>query len=286
MLPRKRMINNCGILTPLGAVEAHKFQTELSPFQEAIIAGNTEDVEFLLKKGATFSEFYEYDQSPVYFVLHAPKFKQTELLKLFIKYREIDRSFIDKYGRDYLQCAIMTTKIRSEIYVDVEEIAVTLLNLGLSVNHFDRNGYSTLVYALELDNIQLVSILIERGANVNLKTTKSDLFSPLYYATEKSIELLLDNGAESDAANSSGWTALLEACHKGRHKVVFSLVHRGADVNWKNRVKKLFPLVLAIRHKNVDTIKLLISHGAEVNAKTATGRTALLEAANYTVMMK
>jgi serine/threonine-protein phosphatase 6 regulatory ankyrin repeat subunit B len=49
------------------------------------------------------------------------------------------------------------------------------------------------------------------------------------------VELLLKRGAEVNAQDRDGWTALMEASAKGRADVVRRLLAYGADVRIKNK---------------------------------------------------
>lgn len=48
------------------------------------------------------------------------------------------------------------------------------------------------------------------------------------------VELLIENGANMDLQDFGGWTALMHAVYKGRTEVVHTLIDSGADVNVKN----------------------------------------------------
>ena len=52
---------------------------------------------------------------------------------------------------------------------------------------------------------------------------------------EKVVHLLIDKGADVNAATILGETDLIFAIEKDREKIVRILIDRGADVNWKNR---------------------------------------------------
>jgi len=85
---------------------------------------------------------------------------------------------------------------------------------------------------------------------------------------------LVDNGADVNQVDSSGWTALLDACVNGHDDVVRLLVDNGADVNVGND-GGITPLMLASENDRNDIVVFLIHHGANVHAKDDEGRTAL-----------
>lgn len=109
--------------------------------------------------------------------------------------------------------------------------------------------------------------------------------TPLVYAVLSddidSVKALLDAGAGVNQVTLYGWSPLLVATQNRYYKVGAYLLDRGADVNLSN--KGLWtPLYLATDNRNIesgdypvrkpdmdhlDYIKLLLAHGAEVNAR-------------------
>ncbi|MGI8783978.1 MAG: ankyrin repeat domain-containing protein [Acidobacteriota bacterium] len=108
-----------------------------------------------------------------------------------------------------------------------------------------------------------------------------DGVTPLMYAalygTQECLRFLLDQGADPNARNSAGVTALMWAV--GDVDKVRLLVSRGADVNAKSNEGKT-PLSMAAQSdRNAAPIKFLLEKGADVTAKDSAGLTALIEAA-------
>jgi len=91
------------------------------------------------------------------------------------------------------------------------------------------------------------------------------------------VKLLLDKGADVNAQDSAGETALWYAASKGHTDIVRLLLDRGAGVNVKNYLHRT-ALVLAV---NADIAKLLLDKGADLNATDSYGRTPLSYAGIY-----
>ena len=70
-----------------------------------------------------------------------------------------------------------------------------------------------------------------------------------------------------------GTTALGVAISKGDIEVVKKFIEYGSDVNEKSN--GMTPLMLAARYNKVEIIKILLSNGANLNAKDEKGFTAL-----------
>lgn len=97
------------------------------------------------------------------------------------------------------------------------------------------------------------------------------------------LKVALERQGAVDAANPAGMTALMLACWFGRPRMVELLVDRcHATVNLANKRGET-ALMLAVTYGQFEahheTIRLLLDHGAPVNARSSDGSTALLRAA-------
>jgi uncharacterized protein len=94
------------------------------------------------------------------------------------------------------------------------------------------------------------------------------------------LKLLLNAGAEVNAADNNGNTALMRGASRGYSSDVMKLlIDRGADMNRKNKQGRT-ALMLGVSNCDVGFVELLLEKGADVNAKSPDGRTALIEAAS------
>lgn len=99
--------------------------------------------------------------------------------------------------------------------------------------------------------------------------------TPLHYAARRlspaMVKLLLDKGADARAANVLEKTVLHAACDvraadpKAQLAVLKLLLKHGADVNAEDR-RKVRPLHVAVRGRNLAAAKFLLEHGAEADA--------------------
>ncbi len=192
------------------------------------------------------------------------------------------------------------------LYTDGATLA-KLLELGADPNkHNDDNATALMWAARDLEKTRL---LVAHGADVNARS--DDHRTPLMIAARrpgavKIVKFLLDKGANPNpntvpVAESS---PLLEALTGGDEAIVKLLVQRGADakatadqglvmaVTTKcDRGLKLLAERITDKHDytlalqqiaflgNAKAIRLMLDHGADVNAFDPTGRTALMYAA-------
>src|SRR3984957_4443979 len=124
--------------------------------------------------------------------------------------------------------------------------------------------------------------LLKRGADVNAQQADgaTALQWAAYHGDAKLVELLLKAGAKPDLANRDGATPLWLAAARGDAAVVQALLKGGADANEQLPLGRR-PLMLAARSGNVDAVHALLEHGADVNvSETERGTTALMQAAD------
>jgi ankyrin repeat protein len=123
--------------------------------------------------------------------------------------------------------------------------------------------------------------LLTAGADVNARNNTGG--TALMYAAlsgdAPTVRLLLQKGAEVNAAATNGWTALMIASVGDYESVVQALVEAGADVNQVD-VYGWTPLMRAIYEGRASAAKALLAVPAlKVNAQNEYGATALHYAA-------
>lgn len=138
--------------------------------------------------------------------------------------------------------------------------------------------------------------LLEQGGDVNLRDEDGNTLlmlaiRPNYRSVfgrvfpEESLELvdaLITAGADLDAKNNQGETALLIASWRlleNRAEVAGRLLEGGASVDLATP-NGTTPLMRVVRN-DADSTELLLAHGADPNARTDAGATPLLYALHY-----
>ncbi len=127
-------------------------------------------------------------------------------------------------------------------------------------------------------HLDVVKYLVSQGADINAMDTYGK--TALMYAAQKGqlsiVKYLIAQGADVNHKDSNGATALTDAAQFGNLEVVKYLVSKGANVNDK-RDNGQSALMEAVQSKNVELVKYLVSKGANINDKEYSyGKSALM----------
>ncbi|XP_073683871.1 caskin-2 [Garra rufa] len=186
----------------------------------------------------------------------------------------------------------------------------------LNVNYQDQDGFSALHHAALTGITDLLSLLLEAQATVDIKDSNG--MRPLHYAAWQgkadSVLMLLRAGASVNGASQDGQIPLHLAAQYGHYEVSEMLLQHQSNPCTVNKAKKTpldlacefgrlkvtqlllssnmvvallegngrdnTPLHLAARNGHKDIIRLLLKAGIDINRTTKSG-TALHEAALY-----
>lgn len=126
---------------------------------------------------------------------------------------------------------------------------------------------NTIIERMRANRVNIARMLIEAGADIDAST--NDGSTPLMAASGfepalEMIELLLESGADVNARRSDGKTVLCAFCQLQQQ--------RSEESRSTEEMEEY-------REKQISTLNLLISAGADVNATDYTGRTPLIEVA-------
>jgi ankyrin repeat protein len=129
-------------------------------------------------------------------------------------------------------------------------------------------------------DLKTVVLQLGEGADVNARDCDGD--TALILAADRGhgelVQVLLKSGAEVDARNLIGETALMRAAENGLAAVVKLLLAHHADCNAGNNIN-CTSLMRAAYRGHVDVVKELLAVGADVNPCNAFGNTAAMLAA-------
>jgi len=93
------------------------------------------------------------------------------------------------------------------------------------------------------------------------------------------VKALLKQGADVNAAQGDGMTALHWAATNGDAALMQMLLSAGANIRATTRLGGITPLLMASQGGHAQVVAALLAAGADANSSTATGATALMLAA-------
>ncbi|XP_073683772.1 ankyrin-1 isoform X1 [Garra rufa] len=151
----------------------------------------------------------------------------------------------------------------------------------MMVNRTTESGFTPLHIAAHYGNINVATLLLNRGAAVDFKA-RNDI-TPLHVASKRGnanmVRLLLERGARIDAKTKDGLTPLHCGARSGHEQVVEMLLDRGAPILSKTK-NGLSPLHMATQGDHLNCVQLLLHHEVPVDDVTNDYLTALHVAAH------
>ncbi|HSF15687.1 MAG TPA: ankyrin repeat domain-containing protein [Vicinamibacteria bacterium] len=154
---------------------------------------------------------------------------------------------------------------------------------GVSVLVAASPSYSPVADAAKAGDLQSVRTILQQGADVN--AAQGDGMSALHWAAvlgdAQMAEMLIYAGANVMAETRIGhYTPLHVAAKGGKAAVVETLLEAGADVNARTTNSGSTPLHLAAASGNASVVTALLARGANVDARDSEwGQTPLIHAA-------
>ncbi|KAK0180405.1 hypothetical protein PV327_006049 [Microctonus hyperodae] len=135
----------------------------------------------------------------------------------------------------------------------------------------DKKGQTPLHCACFEGHADCAQVLIDLGANLNSRAIYGN--SPLHVATcmryTDIARTLLKAGADTQTVNDAGLTALHVAASQGCKGILESILQYSNKIINKQCHAGNTPLHLACQNNEVETVEILIKHGADLNCLNA-----------------
>lgn len=151
-------------------------------------------------------------------------------------------------------------------------------------NILEDTGKSPILLATEVNNPEMVSLLLDKGADPNILDSRRNNAYLLAGANGnlEILKLLFEKSKikiDIEATNRYGGTALIPACEKGYSNVVKYLISKGININHVNNLGLTCLLEVVTfgddSSKYQEIVKALLKNNADIEIKDQNGKTAL-----------
>jgi ankyrin repeat protein len=150
-----------------------------------------------------------------------------------------------------------------------------LLALALAADPVDASGSTPLLVAASKDDVAQVRQLLKAGANPNVrnKLDTTPLMEAAFHSNAEIIKALLDAGADPNAPGADGQTPLMLVARGTNVAAAKLLLDKGASPRARESQRQQTALMWAAANSQGPQgamVRLLVEHGADLDAKTAT----------------
>ncbi|KAJ7742082.1 ankyrin repeat-containing domain protein [Mycena metata] len=213
----------------------------------------------------------EYSQ---YCLAHAAGQPEAQLREILLKFLDGAFQWIDRMNGRYQMWNSMPWNYAdfpwkpSALWIAVATGLVETTRLLLEVGPLQQNSVDRdIIVASHYGHEVIVSLLLEKGADVNAAggLYGSTLQAAIAEGHPEIVDILLEKGADVNAVGGHYGSALHAAAYNGHTEIVDILLKQGADVNatggWDGSA-----LQAAAAEGHTKIVSLLLEEGADVNA--------------------
>ena len=272
-------------------------QDAKTPLHHAIEKGNTAIAKYLIAQGADLNLKDKEDDSPLHYAAIEGNREIAGIL--------LEKGTVSINEGNFRQM----TPLHFACERGHPEVLTLLLDYGADIEAKDQLGRTLLMCAAASRNIEVVHILVEKGADINVRVPyRGNEYTALTLAAmygfrdfvdylidqqadipESSVDLTLQHAVQRDYVrlyeylqeNGLSVTEMKDnnpalihtASANGSIEIVESLIEHGFDLNQKDEYGWR-PLHHAASEGQIEMIKYLIGGGVDKNARTKMGETA------------
>lgn len=284
----------------------------LSVLHIACRQGNLDIVKILLSNNANIHDIGDLSYTPIQI---ATKHCRLDIVKYLVEYSN-DTNILQ--SRTDTNETLLHTAVKFGRFNNVPNDTVKYLieKNVCPIDSVDDRCNTALHYACGTFMVDVVTILVEHGADINIRNIDGN--TPFHFAAKTGsidiVNFLLEKGGDTNAKNKKGNTPVNISVSHAKYKPVKCLLQRGADVYAKNRKgicivhqlaisggeflfkylldnfegtnvdvknnKKQTPLALAMKLSSNKNVDILLGK-QNINAQDIFGNTALHEACRF-----
>ena len=219
-------------------INLQDFEGAINYATEALVF-DPNNVKALYRRGISYLELKQEDMA-------LADFKYVSML-------DPDNKAIEKQMKHTINLCLINSVLVKDIYK-----INSLLAMRADVNFINIDGNTPLVFAITHGHIEMIELLISKGADVHQKINSN--YNMLFFAScfghDKVVKLLISKGVNIHEKTKDGASLLMPASLRGHVKVVELLISKGVSVHDKDNYGSS-PLSLATENGHHEVIKLL-----------------------------
>ena len=241
--------------------------------------GNLDLVKLLVEAGADVNQTNQLGESALMYAVYYPWLEVYEYLYPLTSTKlrqEAEKELPSRLlYRERKEDLLFNKFINAARFGDIELVSESIRS-GVNINAYDVKGDTALHITSQYGHLSVVNLLIKAGADIEFKTedlgqtplilAASNLASAKYNGFDqdviKTIRFLVRAGANVNAQDNDGWTALVGAANAGNIEATKILIKAGANVNAQDHDGNT-TLSIAREAGSTEIVKLLIEAGAK-----------------------
>ena len=287
------LIINALIFTSFTSSNLLAQDAKVNAFEKAIRDGNLKEVKKQIKKGADPN--IQFSSGETALALSKRNSTIAEFL-LSINGIDVNGWNINRKDGTYNYTNLMAVlEYPGLVKILLDKGAkLELLDNGIGKDGKPIGGCTALMLAIQRWNAESAKLLIDKGASIDVVDADGQtlliqavLGVPSIISGDGTdnyqiVKLLLNKGAKTDILDKSEYnlTALMWAISTNSIESAKLIIDKGANLEIKNK-KGQTALHWAVLNKKIDFVQLLLEKGAKINAVDDTGTTPLMFSAYY-----
>jgi serine/threonine-protein phosphatase 6 regulatory ankyrin repeat subunit B len=152
---------------------------------------------------------------------------------------------------------------------EAKKASEVLIKNGANLHHQDDHGFTPLHFAVMNHELALVILILQQGGKLNARNGigRTPLFFACSNGDAKITKALLSRNAATDILDQHHWGAIHHAAKNGNDECLKLLIKHMKKVDSYD-LDTPTPLMIAVNENKLNTAKLLVEAGANVNYKT------------------
>jgi len=173
------------------------------------------------------------------------------------------------------------TPLMFAVYYGHYEVAKILINKGANVNAAHSIDHTVLYHALESRHLraEIIQLLVEAGVKMDYRPITWAIQYLILYRNNEAQEImamLIEAGADVNERDQLGIPVIVNAACRGSNQLIDILLSSGAEINASVGLSSRTALMCAVEWKHIETVKLLIEAGADLEMADKQGNTPLM----------